>query len=698
MKSGDKKRRTENWLAAPQEEFGQVLAGKLQELTSTATAAGANTHYNNVRIAYTHLYGFDVEGRGANAAMVTRSGEQGEIAELRIPITAGFLEKAWNIVVGPELTWSAVPSTTDFASEADAVTARNGLQYYWEHEGVGANAKAAAFHAMAFAECAMHIPWDPTKGEAVGVDQTNPQKTKLLKSGDIAYRAVDTWNIIRDPTAKSFDASPWIIVREWHNRYDMAAQVDDEDKKEACLSAPTWIPSESWVPFISSYSVDTDLIPVYFLYCKPTPSLEEAGFIGRESVFLENGTTLRDGPLSEAYWECLPVVRMAAGSYRGTPWPYSKYFAVCGVQQAGDGLARDLLTNATAVSGPVISVEDDNVDGAVQVSSSGGPKVVTRPKGSEAPVVLQLQTSMPDHFKLRQTLNNDAQQILGIDNITAGQDVGANLSGAAMALLTSTSVQNNSQLQYAWTRFVQAIGNVTLKHIQHHMKVPKKIALAGNSRSGLVSVGELSGASVQGIQRVMVTIGSALQQTDAGKYEIATTALKEGWAKTPEQFQTVLDTGRLDALTEDLSNELLLIKQENEAIGKGENPPVMLADDHALHLKSHRFVSANLQARGNPKAIEAQQAHEDWHIRMLRETDPEILKLFGQPAMQQGGGAPPPGGPSGGPPPPGGPAGGPQAPQQQAQSAGPSMPTNPLTKEKAGPVAGTPSPALALKV
>jgi hypothetical protein len=698
-----------NWLSTEEnpygsEEFGDVLAGKLGTLTSDNIGPGAYLHYNNVSIAYTHVHGLDIEGVGANAALVTRSGDQGSVAELRIPAAAGLLHKAWNIVVGPEVTWSSQATTTDFASEAQAVTTRNALQYYWELEGVGSRAKAAAFEALAFAEGGMHVPWDRSAGEDVGIepivgDDGQPQldangqpRERLVKTGDIAYRRVSTWDIIRDPSAPSFEALEWVIIREWPNKFDVASSCDTEDKRQACISSSiAQLPLQGWLPFRATHTQQTDRIPVYYLYHNRTASVPG----GRQTVFLQDGTVLEDGPLDEAYVnlppECIgPFVRMAAGEYSGTPWPYSKYFATLGAGQATDALDKDLLTNATAVSGPVVSIEDDAIDSVPTTQMGGGPRVIPRPKGSQPPVVLDMKASSPDHFKLHGLFRNEQQQILGIDNITAGQEVGANLSGAAMALMTSTSVQNNSQWQAVWVKFVQAIGNVTLRHIQKHMDVPKKIALAGNARASLVTTTEVSSQSVSGIERVFCSIGSPLQQTDAGKYEIATTALKEGWAQTPEQFQTVMDTGRLDALTQDLSNELLLINSENEALGRAEDAPVMLDDNHVLHLKLHRAVTASLTARRDPRVVQALQLHQDAHIRVLRETDPAILQLFGQPSMapNQAGGAPPqaPGGP-----------GGPGAPQEMAQAAGPSLPKNPQTGEPAGPVAGQKPPALAVK-
>ncbi len=699
-----------SWLSTEEAEYGdpsfaQSLASKLQDLSSGNIGPGARLHYNNVAIAYTHLYGFDMEGVGANAALVTRSGNQGSIAELRIPANAGLLRKAWNIVVGPELTWSADATTTDFDSEAQAVTSRNSLHYYWKHDSVGAICKAIAFEAMAFGESAMHAPWDTTLGKPIGVEPTPDGGQRIAMSGDVRYSRISTWDILRDPTATSFSALKWIVVREWHDKFDMRAICDTDEQRQACMSSQVQIPGQPWLPFRATYNQATDRIPVYYLYAQRTPSLPG----GRETVFLNNGVVLKDGPMDEAYVDlpgCIgPVAPMRVGEYGGTPWPSSKWTGTLGAEQAADALFRDLLTNATAVSGSIISAEESAMDAAMSMAvQGGGPQVVPRPNGSKAPEVLQLQAAHPEHFKLISTLRNECQQIMGIDNITAGAaDVSKTLSGAAMALMTSTSVQNNSQEQFVYSQFCEAVGNLTIRHIQKHMTVPKRIALAGNARSGLVGAETVSGDQIRGIQRVFCTIGAAMQQTDAGKYEIATTAVKEGWVKTPEQLQTVLDTGRLDALTEDLSNKLLVVKQENERIGRGEVPPVMWTDDHLFHIKGHATVMDNIAARDVEAVVTAQQAHVDSHIRALRETDPVLLQATGQQSLAPAGmpgaasGTPPPGpGASSGTGPPGEPPAPPKPPQEAAQEAGPSLPKNPATGAKAGAVAGAPSPALAI--
>lgn len=729
---------------ADSKDFGLRIAAKVKELGTLNQGSPFALHYMNVGVAYTHLYGLDIEGVGANAAVITRSGEQGSIAELRIPAAAGQLRKVWNIIVGPELAWTAVATTTDYASEAKAITAKNALQYYWADKGVSMKAKGMAFEALVFAEGAMHVPWNEDLGEEIAaepivdeqgnpvLDESGQETFRIIRTGDVDFRPVSTWDILRDPTAKSYESLPYIIIREWQNKYDVAARCKDPDTAAAALTTP-YQPQEAyrfWRPFNTNGSwIQSDLIPVYYCYHKRTGSV----WRGRQTEFLESGHVISDSPLDKAYWKQLPVVRMSSGEYAGTPFPYSKFFGVLGSSQGADGLMRDLLTNATATSGGIIIAEDDSNTPPLQLG--GGPKVLYFPKGSKPPAPLQLQQSHPEHFNLVKTLRGESTQILGLDRLTAGEEIGATWSGAMAALVTSTTVQNNAQEQAAWGGFVQGIGNVVLAHIQHHMKEPRKIALAGQSRSDLITTTELSGDSVEGIERLQVQLAPALQQTDAGKFEMAQMAIKNGWVRTPQQIQAVLDTGRLDALTQGISKELLLIQSENQELSKGEFVPAMFGDDHVLHLKEHRQVTSSVSARKDKKVIDAMQAHEKAHIDILKSAPPEVLQLFGQPSLA----APPqqkPEGPSeatklgaanlavksgwaatpqaaqavfesgkidaaaaavnpaaGGNPPPGSGV----APQQQAQAQAPSMPTNPRTGAPSGPVAGVTPPSLAVK-
>lgn len=698
-----------------EETFGNWLRGRID---AWGKASPFGLHAANVSLSYAHMHGLDVEGVGANSAAVTRSGEQGTIAEIRIPVAASLVTKVHNVVVGPELVWTPVASNTDYASEAKTIDARNALQYYWVDMGVGPLAKKAREASARYGDSFIHLFWDENAGEDAGADGD-----QVVKQGDINAKHIFTWDYVRDPSYKAYDDCPFTLHREFHNKFDVAASLWTEDqspeglaalekKKRACLSAN--MSYEYWSP-LNMRVEDTDLIPVYVLYHRITPSVRT----GRHGRLLADGTVLRLEPLDPAYYKTGAVHRISAGEYEGTPFPWSKTFGILGAQQGGDALRKDLLTNATAVSSNLISYVEGSDSGIIQ-AAGGGPSLLPRAKDDPVPEVLNLHGVNPEAYKLDERLQALMQQIMGLDGLTAGTESAAQMSGAAEAVWTSTTVQNNSQDQAEWARFVSQLGTAVFQIIEKKMPTPRKVALAGVARSSLVTT-TLSSDTVKGYDRVQVTVGGALQQTEAGKLTFAEMMMKgdgkTSWVQTPQQLQTLLDTGRSDALTQDLSNELLLITAENEMIAQGQTPVAVLSDNHALHLKLNKAPVANVEARKNPAVVNAQQAHEQYHIDILRKTDPAVLQALGQtplpppppPGMPPGPpNAPPaaqagPGTQSGTPGSPPGPGAAPQppsappAPGEGKESQTAAMPINPVNGQRAAPAGGTMPPGLAVR-
>ncbi len=141
----------------------------------------------------------------------------------------------------------------------------------------------------------------------------------------------------------------------------------------------------------------------------------------------------------------------------------------------------------------------------------------------------------------------------------------------------------------------------------------------------------------------------------------------------------VLDTGRLEPLTQGLQRQLLLIQSENEKLSAGEEALAYWTDNHALHIKEHATVLASLEARMNQEVFAATNAHIQEHAALLMETDPQLLQLTGQQPMQSATQPPAPGQ---------GASSTMQDPNAQAASDVPpatKMPKNPMTGDQFSP-------------
>jgi hypothetical protein len=128
-------------------------------------------------------------------------------------------------------------------------------------------------------------------------------------------------------------------------------------------------------------------------------------------------------------------------------------------------------------------------------------------------------------------------------------------------------------------------------------------------------------------------------------------------------------------------SELLLIKAENEKLQEGTVPPVMITDDHRLHILEHKAVLADPDVRNDPQLVQSVTNHMQQHVEVWRQADPIILQaLQQQPLGPPPGQQPPPqeqGPPEGG--------GAPMQPNESPQEQVPDMPQMPEVPEGTPP-------------
>ena len=155
------------------------------------------------------------------------------------------------------------------------------------------------------------------------------------------------------------------------------------------------------------------------------------------------------------------------------------------------------------------------------------------------------------------------------------------------------------------------------------------------------------GDDLSQINRVKCTQANPLSKTVAGRLDLADKYLEHGFAKTPEDYEQVLATGKLDPVIEDTQKELMQIREENEALSAGKPVLAVVTDDHVLHILKHRIPILG-DGRFKDDLVKRTGDHINEHTHILKTTDPLLLSIFKQPVAQ---GAPPPNAtpPQGGP-------------------------------------------------
>lgn len=618
-------------------------------------------------------YYFGLEEGGVHATSeVLRGGEQGELTEIRVNHSRALAQTLFNLIAAAKVSWQPVATNNDYSAASQAVLAQGILEYYWSDGTVSQRCQRALEEAIPYCEAFLFTEWDDTLGELVTQDETGG----WVRTGDIRFTNLSTWDVIRDPRKLSYDECDWIILRLRRNKYDLAARFPEF--KDEILGATIDYTRYRPLKMFENYSADTDDCDCYYFFHKPTPAVP----FGRESVFINANAVLTDGPLSYTFW---PVHRVSHSEYHGTPFAYSPYLEILGVQELMDSLESAIASNQSTFAAQLIAMEQGSeIDLDVL---GGGLKAVYYPPGGKPPAPLQLTRSPPEVFNYLETKKRDQEQLLGLNSVVRGEPMTGDQSGSALALLQATAVQQSSGLQANYLRFVQSVGNAVLELVKSRAALPRKIAISGKANKFLQNESEITGDSIGRIKKVMVEIGNPMAQTAAGRVSMAKELMANQLIKTPEQYIQVVETGRIEPLTQSIQNELLLVLKENEMILSGRQPIASADDDHKLHCAEHRGVMANPDARLSQEIVDAYQAHILEHEQLFYNTDPRRLLLMGQTPPQPMPGMPPPGAPPAGPPPPG-PTGTPPTPGAPQPTHLPQMPVDPGTGQQTSPPQG----------
>lgn len=128
--------------------------------------------------------------------------------------------------------------------------------------------------------------------------------------------------------------------------------------------------------------------------------------------------------------------------------------------------------------------------------------------------------------------------------------------------------------------------------------------------------------------------------TTAGKAQMASELLQMGLIETPQQYITVLNTGNLDTMTDDVDRTMMLIRAENDKLVGGEEVTAIATEKHSIHMKQHMNVLADPDLKNDPDLVTRVLNHIQEHLELLRTTDPNLLMINGEQPLAPIGGSP----------------------------------------------------------
>lgn len=611
--------------AKPAEETAAVLAQKSNQWFRSLDSSGYLYKLRTMWAAYHGAY-YD---NNANSHSIVFGGEQGELTQIAVNHLRNLAQHMLNMITSTRPMMQARAINTDYKSLVQTKLANGLLDYYMRDHRLEEYLKTACEYAIVFGSGYIKMEWNSTlnPGGEEGGDPYDVNELGVpVYPGDIDFMNLSPFDVMFD-TNREDRKHEWVLTRSFKNRFDLAAKYPELEQE--ILVLPTKSELLQYSNFGFSFD-DTDLIPVYEFYHKRTESMPD----GRYLLYLDEKVVLLDSPMP---YRNLPVYCIAPSYYLGTPYGYTPMFDILPLQDAFNATYSTILTNQTAFGVQNIIIPK-TADISITELAGGLNVIEANETNGQTIRPLNLTSTPKEIFDFCDMLEKTMETISGVNSVSRGNPDPNLRSGNALALVQSMTLQFMSGLQQSYVMMIEDLGTGIINVLKDHANIPRVATIVGKSNRSYIK--EFTGDDLDSVNRVVVDIGNPLARTTAGRVEMAEQMMQMGVIKTPEQYFTVIDTGNLDVMTEDTQSQVYLVKDENENLVSGEPVIAVFTDDHVLHIKEHSAVLSNPELRFDPELVKRVTEHVQEHINLLRQTDPDTLKIMGQQPLSPMGGSP----------------------------------------------------------
>lgn len=568
-----------------------------------------NNYFDTIQRSWMAYYGMQYDEQHK----ISFSGEQGELAQIDVNHYQNIANHMLTIITSTKPSFIAKAANSDSKSTIQSKLATSLLEYYMREKNLEKHLKKAVEYALIMGSGYIKMEWNATRGEIADVDDDTGEE---IREGDVEFRNMMTFDVLFDTTREA-ENQDWVLCRTFKNKHDLAAKFPDFQQKIEDLKTR----SEYFRFKTEIYEYDeTDDVPVYEFFHKKTEALPE----GRYLLFLSEDIVLIDQPNP---YPDLPVYRITARDILGTSYGYSPMFPLLQLQDALNFTHSAILSNQSAFAVQSLFVkEGSNIS---PKSLEGALNII---EGREAPVPINFTATAPETFEYAKMLEQQMETISGVNSVARGNPEASLKSGTALALVQATSLQYMSGLQQQYIRLMEDVGTGLINLLKVFASTPRVVTLAGIANRGYIER-EFTGDDIKNINRVTVEVGNPVAQTHAGRVQMATDLLQYNLIKSPQEYVSVMTTGRLDIMTDPVERNNNLIRAENERMMLGVATKVLATDDHVQHIQEHQAILADLDIRDDDEANGLVLAHIQEHIRLMRETDPGLLQVLGIPAL-----------------------------------------------------------------
>ncbi len=572
-----------------------------------------------------------------------------------------YLTQIHTMATGDRISFIPRAENTNTSSLNRAILGRTVIEDIVVHKRGIHFLKTAAWNAELMNSGYVYAPWNPGKGKLQAAEEADPTTGQAIQppvfQGDFEFSNPTILDIAFDYTRREWENVKWVIIRTQVSRYDLAAEFPDKEdeilshERERQFEIYYW-----WNLQPSIYG--SDLIYRYDFYHLPTPGLKD----GRHTVYIPGECLLDEiHPYVDKHGDAwLPIFRCAQGEFALNPFGYSNANDLQSMQEMTNGIVSALATNLAANGVGHIWQPTGGDNKITAKTVEGGLKILS---SAVQPIPINFTAIPAETWRAFDLCMGAMEKISGVNAARLGQPEASLRSAKSIQVTIAQAFEAVSAFAGSYRDMAEDFATHILKTIWMFGRGKRDLIVGKANQQYLESydpqdLGEIDGVIVEAMDPVANSM--------AGRVAEATDLLQLGLIKNIEDYIAVKETGNLEPLIEFERAQMNLIKEENEALNRGEAVEVLPGvHNHPLHIKGHYPNLGSLKALKNMVGRQATLAHMMVHVQVMIQVetmDPNLQALavmLGNPTVPP---PVPPGMPGGPGMPPGGPPGGPGAP------------------------------------
>jgi hypothetical protein len=473
-----------------------------------------------------------------------------------------------------------------------------------------------AFDFVVIGEMAAFVHFDPKKGEYLGDAQVmdelgNVYGTQPKFSGEVITKRLEPFNLLRDPQAKSWETSPYVIYREMSPVEEIRELVKDDPEKVEKIQKSA---DDTFVVFDhqkGQYSTSSkDKVLIKHLFYRPCHEYPQGHYI-----LYTSDVVIAEGSLYGVF----PIVRRAYSKVTTSPRGHSVIKRLRPCQAEVNRIA------STISSSQVFFRDRLMIQNGSKISNGGtmAGAVVMRYSGA-APQVQQGQSG----DKYLPMLSQQIEEMYRLANVDMEEDEKVSNADPMSLLFRSLKDKKRfSQKSDIFESFLKELAMVSIDVARIYYTDEHIIPAV--DKKDFINIQEFKNISSLNYS-IEVKANSADIESTLGQSLSINHAIQYGQNLPPEQLSALIASMpylKDSHLTQEITADYRAVEDVFAAIERGEEIAVLPSDNHDYFIKkisnrmkesSFRYLDPFIQNLYQSRLSTHEQIKADQADRLLR--------------------------------------------------------------------------------